>query len=327
MMKSIVFVKPLKKLRMHTSKVSRFFERLFFEPTSLDWAIILLLSPLSLLYAFYMLLRRIFTLKKSYDIPIISIGNLTVGGSGKTPFVIALAQQYKQAFIISRGYGRQSRGLIEVSQEGVICSDVFASGDEAMLMANSLPLASVIVSENRHIAIEKAIEQGAKVIFLDDGFNRVDIKKYDILLFPKTIKNYFPFPSGPFRELFFMHHIANLSLWEERDFKRVVQVENQTERMLLVTAISNPKRLDSFLPKEVVGKLYLEDHAYFNEALLCEKMQEVNATSLLVTQKDAVKMEDFKLAISVMKLELEIKSEILEKIHKYIEEYSNASKN
>ena len=305
---------------MFSFNLVSFFERLFFKPNLFDWVIIFLLTPLSLIYATLMLFRRLLTPKKHYNVPIVSIGNLTVGGSGKTPFVISLAKRYQNAFIVSRGYGRESRGMIEVSKRGEILVDVKSSGDEPMLMAKSLKNASVIVSENRHIAIEKAIKNGAKVIFLDDGFNRVDIKKYEILLFPKTIKNYMPFPAGPFREFFFMKRFADLSLYEERDFKRVVKVENATKKMLLTTAISNPHRLKPFLPKGIVGEYYLEDHAFFNEDELKEKMLALGATSLLVTQKDEVKMQEFKLPISVMQLELEIKNKILEKIDRYIKE-------
>ncbi|CAA6801526.1 MAG: Tetraacyldisaccharide 4'-kinase (EC [uncultured Sulfurovum sp.] len=324
MMKLNVFVMPLKKLRMNTSSLTVFFERLFFKPNLLDWVLILLLSPFSLLYASIMLFRRLLSFKKSYSVAIVSIGNLTVGGSGKTPFVIALAKNYENACIISRGYGRESKGLVEVSRRGQILSDVFNSGDEAMLMAKSLPQASIIVSEDREIAIEKAIEDGVKVIFLDDGFNRVNIKKYEILLFPKKIINYFTFPFGPFREFFFMKYMANLALYENIDFKRLVNIENKTEKMLLVTAISNPERLNSFLPEGVIGQVYFEDHAYFNEADLREKFVDFGATSLLITQKDEVKMEGFQLPLSVMKLELEIKDSILENINTYIKEYNNA---
>ena len=296
-----------------------FFERLFFRPTLFDWVIIFLLSPFSLIYGFLMLLRRLFTRKKFYSIPIVSIGNLTVGGSGKTPFVIALAKEYQDAVIISRGYGRQSKGLVEVSHKGNILTDVFISGDESMLMAISLPTSSVIVSENREIAIEKAIESGAKVIFLDDGFNRVNINKYEILLFPKKVKNMMTFPAGPFREFFFTQYLADEILYEEKDFKRLVTIKNGTEKMLLVTAISNPERLNVYLAKEnIIEKIYLEDHAYFDEGRLKKKMNSVGATSLLVTQKDEVKMQGFKLPLSVMQLELEIKNEILEKIDRYI---------
>jgi len=322
-----MFVKQLKKLRMNTSKLTTFFERLFFNPNLFDWVFIIFLTPFSLLYGLVMLFRRLFTLKKSYGVPIVSIGNLTVGGSGKTPFVIAIAKAYDHAVIISRGYGRESRGLVKVSQKGEILTDVFSSGDEAMLMAKSLPRASVIVSEKREVAIEKAIEDGAEVIFLDDGFNRVNIKKYEILLFPKRVHNYFPFPAGPFREFFFMQYLADLVVKEERDFKRVVEIENRQDRMLLITAIANPKRLEPYLPKGVVDRIYLEDHAYFNEEALKKRAEDLDATSLLVTQKDEVKMEAFKLTLSVMKLELEIRNNILEDINRYIEEHRNAREN
>ena len=297
------------------------FERLFFKPNLFDWVLILFLSPLSLIYAFIMLFRRLLTPKKSYAVPIISIGNLTVGGSGKTPFVIALASRYRNVTIISRGYGRQSKGLVEVSRKGELLSDVFTAGDEPMLMAISLDNASVIVSENRELAIDLALKQGAKVLFLDDGFNRVNIKKFEILLFPEIIKNYFTFPAGPFREFFFSKFFAHLNLYENRDFKRVVTIAKETEKMLLVTAISNPERLERFLPEGVMGRVYLEDHAYFDELLLKEKMLSLGATSLLVTQKDEVKMKGFKLPLSVMQLELQIQNKIFEKIDSYIGAY------
>lgn len=296
-----------------------FFERIYFNPNLFDWVTVLILSPLSILYGSIMFFRRIFTPKKDYHIPIISIGNLIVGGSGKTPFTISLASKYKDITIISRGYGRESRGLVEVSRRGRILCSVFESGDEPMLMAKKLPNASVIVSEDRAKAIEFAKDNGAKIIFLDDGFNRVSIKKFEILLFPKKIKNYFPFPAGPFREFYFTKLFANLSLTEERDFSRVVNIKNPTERMILVTAISNPHRLEPFLPnKKIIEKIYFKDHSYFDREFLQEKLLSLKATSLLITQKDEVKLKDFKLPLSIMELELQIKNQIFEKIDKYI---------
>src|SRR5210317_84681 len=97
-----------------------FLEEMFFAPKWYHYPLILLLSPLSIMYGLIMFVRRMFTSKKEFGIPIISIGNLIVGGSGKTPFVIALAKQLEGVFIISRGYGRKSKGLVEVSSEGKI---------------------------------------------------------------------------------------------------------------------------------------------------------------------------------------------------------------
>jgi len=298
--------------------MTQFFEAMFFNPKWYHTIVMLLLLPLSLLYGTIMYLRRVSTSKNHFTIPIVSIGNLQVGGSGKTPFVIALASKYEDVTVISRGYGRQSSGLIEVSFKGKVVVDVKQSGDEAMLMAQSLPQASVIVSEERTIAIELAMRAGAKLIILDDGFNRVELKKYEILLEPKHIPNQLPFPSGPLREFAFTKRYADLTLKEEEDFKRVVTYENLTEKMLLVTAISHPSRLDSYLPEGIVGKVYLDDHAYFNEDILKAQMLEYGANSLLVTEKDAVKMQDFKLPLSLMKLELEIGDEVFASVDYYI---------
>jgi len=296
----------------------KFFEMMYFSPKWYHYIMMVLLLPLSFLYASIMLLRRLFTSKKSFNIPIVSVGNLIVGGAGKTPFVMALASRYDGVTVISRGYGRKSQGLLQVSAKGKILTSVHTSGDEAMLIAKSLPNASVIVSENREIAIELAMREGAKLIILDDGFNRVEIKKFEIVLEPQRILNYFPFPSGPFREFPLMKCYADIVVKEGSDFHRMVEFENLSEKMLLVTAISHPQRLDSYLPEGVVGKVYLEDHAYFNEEHLLQKMQEYGALSLLVTQKDAVKMETFKLPLSFMKLKLEIDDTIMSSVDDYV---------
>ena len=268
-----------------------------------------------------MSLRRVLITKKDFGIPIVSVGNLIVGGSGKTPFVIALASRFKNVTIISRGYGRKSQGLVEVSRNGKVLVDVQQSGDEPMLMADSLSEASVIVSEDRHRAIALAKEQGAELIILDDGFNRVEIKKFEILLEPSDIKNYLPFPAGAFREFYFNRQYADIVAKEDADFERVVSFENIKERMVLVTAISNPSRLDRYLPKGVVEKVYLEDHAYFDEQNLKNILKEHHAASLLCTSKDRVKMAGFKLTISEMKLKLKIDNGIMDHIEDYIYHY------
>jgi len=299
------------------------YEQMLFAPKWYHYVTILVLLPIALLYGIFMFLRRVLTPKKSFDIPIVSIGNLIVGGSGKTPFVIALASRYKDVTIISRGYGRKSKGLLQVSQKGEILTTVEQSGDEPMLMARSLHDVSVIVNEDRHKAIELAKEQGAKLIILDDGFNRVEIKKYEIVLKPEVIKNHFPFPAGPFREFAFTEKYADIVAKEGEDFVRKVSYTDLKSKMLLVTAISNPDRLDRYLPEGVVQKVYLEDHAYFEEEPLQRLMKECDAQSLLVTQKDAVKMQEFKLPLSIMKLKLEIKNEIFAQVDAYIKGYGH----
>ncbi|WP_373031776.1 tetraacyldisaccharide 4'-kinase [Sulfurovum sp.] len=298
-----------------------FFEEMFFAPRWYHYPLILLLLPLSIIYGLMMSVRRMVTSQKNFGIPIISIGNLIVGGSGKTPFAIALAKQLDGVVIISRGYGRKSKGMLEVSSEGKILVDVTESGDEPMLMAQSLPHASVIVSEDREVAIALAKEKGAKCIILDDGFNRVEIGKFEIVLEPEYIKNYLPFPAGAFREFWFNKKYADIVAKEGESFERQVYFEDLTQKMLLVTAISNPSRLDSYLPEGVVEKIYLEDHAYFEEEKLRILLSKYKAKSLLMTEKDRVKMQGFKLPISEMKLKLEIKETIFTQVDEYIKGY------
>ncbi|PHS41339.1 MAG: tetraacyldisaccharide 4'-kinase [Sulfurovum sp.] len=301
--------------------VKDFFEEMFFSPKWYHYPLIVILSPLALLYGLMMYLRRKLIAKKDFGMPIVSVGNLIVGGSGKTPFVIALASRYKDVTVISRGYGRQSKGLLKVSEKGKILTTVEESGDEAMLMAVSLPQASVIVSEDRHSAIELAKKEGAKLIILDDGFNRVEIKKFEILLEPQSIQNILPFPSGAFREFSFSRKYANIVAKEGKSFTRKVSFENLTSKMLLVTAISNPHRLDAYLPEGVIHKVTLEDHAYFDEETLKKLLEKYKAESLLVTEKDAVKMQDFKLPLSHMKLKLDIEDEIFSSVDHYVNTY------
>ena len=303
----------------------KFFEELFFYPNLKHFLIILALVPFSLIYGAINFLKANLAKPKDFGVKVISIGNIIVGGSGKTPFAIALIDYLLKdnpnlkITYISRGYGRESKGLVEVKRNNEILCNVAQSGDEAMLVALESNC-DVIVSENRAKAIKKAQKNQSNLIILDDGFSKVDIKKFDILLMPKEIKNPLPLPAGPFREFSFMKKRANLILQEEKDFKREVKCIDCNERLLLLSAIANPKRLDRFLPKNVVAKYLLSDHSYFNKDDILKKMQEHNATKLLVTQKDFVKLKEFKLPIALLKLKLQINLEKLEPIKRYIYE-------
>jgi len=297
-------------------KIVTFFENLFYRPKWYHWSIGFLLLPISILYSSIMLIRRRITKPLVFDIPIVSVGNLLIGGSGKTPLTIALAQNFEKPAIILRGFGRKSRGLIVVSEWGEIKTDVFTSGDEAMLIARKLGKALVIVSEDRIKAIKKAKDLGAEIIFLDDGFGKVNIKKFEILLFPQKIPNKLPLPSGPFRELFFEKRYANLILTEGRDFKRVVECSECNKPMLLVTAIANPGRLDPYIPKDLIkGKLILPDHSWFKKEEILEKMEEFGVDKILTTEKDAVKLEKFGIDMAILKLEVSINFDLLDKFY------------
>ena len=96
-----------------------------------------------------------------FNKPIISVGNITSGGTGKTPLVIYLAQLLqkngKKPGIISRGYGRKSQGLQVVHDGKKLLSDVDTVGDEPYLMACALKNVPIIVSEDRVIGIKELL--------------------------------------------------------------------------------------------------------------------------------------------------------------------------
>jgi tetraacyldisaccharide 4'-kinase len=128
-------------------------------------------------YSYLMRLRR--RLKSDsikVNIPIISIGNLTMGGTGKTPLTTEIARyleaQDQKVAIILRGYGRSGRGQIVVLDQSA--EEV---GDEALAYKVELPNVIVIVDEDRANGARRALELGADVALLDDGFQHVGLHR------------------------------------------------------------------------------------------------------------------------------------------------------
>ena len=284
-------------------------ENYFYTPNFFQKLLSFSLLPFSWLYCFVMWLRYKFAIEKNFGIDIVSVGNLTVGGSGKTPLVTALAKDKKDVAIILRGYGRHSKGLVVVKDKNTVLCDVMISGDEAMIYAQKLPFAVVIVAEDRTLGIEKAKEMGVEKIFLDDAYSKHTIKKKDILIDVPT-QNKACLPSGAFRERLWNGKNV-LVVRDGIDFFRSVTVKNATPRMALVTAIARPQRLDTFLP-DVISKHYFEDHHSFTKEELLKIMDEDGATSLLVTYKDYVKMDSFGIELSLLDLEVKVSSKITE---------------
>lgn len=150
---------------------------------------------------------------KSYSVNafVVSIGNLTTGGTGKTPVVCALAEylsrvEGKKVAVISRGYGgKLSNKQINVVSDG---NQVFYSaemaGDEPYLMARSLKGVAVVTSKDRVAAAEYAVKHfGAEIIVLDDGYQYRRLKRdFNVCLVDgfKLFGNQRVLPGGPLRE-------------------------------------------------------------------------------------------------------------------------------
>jgi tetraacyldisaccharide 4'-kinase len=140
----------------------------------------LLLLPLSWVYALATGIRNLafdagFVRIRKVSVPVVSVGNLTAGGTGKTPLVeYLLPRVMGKGFhpsVVSRGFGRASSGVVIVSRGGRILADARGGGDEPVQIARKFPQVSVVVGERRADAAEVAVKEcGADVVLLDDGF-------------------------------------------------------------------------------------------------------------------------------------------------------------
>ncbi|MCL5965871.1 MAG: tetraacyldisaccharide 4'-kinase [Deltaproteobacteria bacterium] len=140
--------------------------------------------------------------------PVISVGNLAAGGTGKTPHVQFLARFLSgkglAVAILSRGYGRTMGGVLWVSRGGgpVVTAD--EGGDEPFLLAGTLPGVAVLVGESRLAAGRECLEAGkADVFLLDDGYQHFALRRdLDILLVDgeRGLGNRLTLPFGPLRE-------------------------------------------------------------------------------------------------------------------------------
>jgi tetraacyldisaccharide 4'-kinase len=140
------------------------------------------LLPLSWLYGLAVNLRNtLFSIgilkSRSFDVPVIAVGNITVGGSGKTPHVEYLIRLLKDTFhtaVLSRGYKRKSRGFVQASSETAV-SEI---GDEPYQMKQKYPEVIVAVDKNRCHGIDTLVENDKKidVILLDDAFQHRYVK-------------------------------------------------------------------------------------------------------------------------------------------------------
>jgi tetraacyldisaccharide 4'-kinase len=301
-------------------------EQYLFFPNWYQKLISIALLPLTMIYCIVVALKRINAKPINFGIPVISVGNLIVGGSGKTPITISLAKDYEDVFIVLRGYKRQTSGLQIVSLKGDIKLDVKDAGDEAILLAQNLPNASVIVSEDRKEAIIKAKELGAKIVFLDDGFSKVDIYKYDILLRPKIEPtNIFCLPSGGYRDTKMLYSSADLVLKDGTDFERKVwfskdgdEIKELPKDITLLTSISKPSRLKEFLGD--IEMIAYEDHHSFTK----DEVDQIKSKAIIVTRKDKVKLDVLNIQKDIYIMELDINylnEQIKGKIKNYYESY------
>jgi len=186
-----------------TGKTDTRLERLFFFG-----------RPLAPLYGFLMASRSILYRwgvfkRQRLEVPVISVGNLVMGGTGKTPLVQYIArllqQHHRKPAILSRGYRGLAAGAINVvSDPKHILLDAAGAGDEPRLLAEKLPGIPVITGKKRYVTGRFAIDSlGADALILDDGFQHMALQRdLDLVLFSsiKLLGNGRVLPGGELRE-------------------------------------------------------------------------------------------------------------------------------
>jgi len=165
------------------------------------------LYPISLIYAVLLKADRKFTIAKKLSKPVISVGNITCGGTGKTPIVIELLEflvvnKFKST-VLTRGYLRKSK-IPMLLKNGALDVCAIASGDEPLLIARSVPNTLVIVGVDRYNnALMFGSEANPDIYVLDDGFQHWKIKRdLDIVCInaANPFGNGMLIPSGILRE-------------------------------------------------------------------------------------------------------------------------------
>lgn len=171
-----------------------------FSPGRPDWRV-QLLTPISCAVAAASRRRIARPPMYSPEIPVVCIGNINVGGTGKTPTAIALAQRLSESgtapHIVSRGYGGKNSGPVRVNERLHTAADI---GDEPLLLSAFAP---TWVSRNRAEGVRMAQKDRAGIILLDDGFQNPSVAKdLSIVVVDATygFGNARVMPAGPLRE-------------------------------------------------------------------------------------------------------------------------------
>ncbi|MGC9953398.1 MAG: tetraacyldisaccharide 4'-kinase [Rhizomicrobium sp.] len=246
-------------------------------------------------------------------VPVVCVGNLTVGGTGKTPIAIAVARaliaRSRHPFFLSRGYGGKLHGPILVGPEHS-AADV---GDEPLLLAAAAP---AVVSRNRGEGARLAVEHGADVIVMDDGHQNFTLAK-DLSLVvvdaEQQFGNGFILPAGPLRE--FVNQglaradavvivgdggpaLAGYSGPILRAHLTHVDVpELSGRRVVGFAGIGRPEKffrsLRAFGAEIVATKRFADHHIYTSSEIARLKATARAANALLVTtEKDYVRMTE-----------------------------------
>ncbi|MCP9927405.1 tetraacyldisaccharide 4'-kinase [Cyanobium sp. CH-040] len=162
-----------------------------------------LLRPCGWLYGLAVHVHRLQSRPWQPPLPVVSVGNLTLGGTGKTPLVIALARELTlrgwRPAVLSRGYGSGRREPLRVEPQMAAA----AVGDEPLELVRALPGVPVWIGSDRVASARRALEAGADLLLLDDGLQHWRLARdcdVSVLDGQRRLGNGLLFPAGPLRE-------------------------------------------------------------------------------------------------------------------------------
>ena len=292
------------------------------------------MNPLSLIYGSVVAVRN-----AVYDAgwrearrlagPVVSVGNLAAGGTGKTPFVILLgallAQRGIKMDVLSRGYGRRTRGVALVDPEGSAAE----FGDEPLLIARRLGV-PVVVGEDRFAAgLFAEAKFGPQLHLLDDGFQHRRLHRdFNIVLLAKGDANDKLFPVGRLREplkalrradAIVMENDAPVPVEAEGKLdwriRRGVELAGMPTRPVVFCGIARPERFLGELRAQgmvaAAARRFRDHHAYSEDdvRLLLALKEQSGGDGFITTEKDEINLGSLKgalgrVAIARVKMEL-----------------------
>ena len=310
-----------------------------------------LLFPFSVLYRFSILFRNFCydkNLLKTNQLPcnVISIGNISFGGTGKTPTVLYLCKMLqenkkKNIAILSRGYKRSTSGTVLVSSGNGPLKNWQAVGDESYMMAQKTKNIPIVVDSNRYRGGKYLIKNfNSKIIILDDGFQHrslsrnldivlingytkpseysflttnliretwISLKRADTIIFTKKNPNPLILKNIKAKKLMYINSTFKSSILYPKGF-------DKKNKALLLSGIGNPKSFEKLARSHgciIVGIKRFKDHYSYNKKSLLKIVQlakNLKADYILTTEKDWVKIEPIKpnFLFVVLKIELNL---------------------